>query len=114
MDNNKKQIIEDIINHLISIQTLDYIEADSNTKDKKSIDFKYNNNMVVNSVVKKCAPCCSHDWSDYTIIRDETYASIFEVMTKISEEYSESELIEIYRDIDTKNNPQTHQFLDHF
>ena len=111
MKTNKQLIIEDIMNHMISIQTLDYIEADSNTKDKKSIDFKHNHHMTVNSVIKKCAPCCNHDWNDYTIIRDETYASIFEVMTKIAEEYSEEQLYEIYLDIDTKNNEDTHRFL---
>ena len=32
-------------------------------------------------------------------------------MTKIIEDFSEQELYDIYLDIDTKNNPQTHQFL---
>lgn len=111
MDNNKKQIIEDIINHMINIQTLDYIEAGSNMRDKKSVDFKYNNHVTINSVIKKCTPCCSHDWNDYGIIRDEVYASVYEVMTKIIEDFSEQELYDIFLDIDTKNNPQTHQFL---
>ncbi len=107
---SRKKIVEDIINHLISIQTLDYIEADANTKDKKSIDFKYNNHMTVNSVIKKCAPCCSHDYP-FDIIRDEVYASVFEVLTKIAEDYSEEQLIQIYQDIDTKKLPMTHQFF---
>ena len=111
MDNNKKQIIEDIINHMINIQTLDYIEAGSTMKDKKSVDFKYNNHVTINSVIKKCAPCCSHDWNDYGIIKDEVYASVFEVLTKISDDYTEEQLMQIYQDIDTKKLPMTHQFL---
>ena len=111
MDNNKKAIIEDIINHMINIQTLDYIEAGSTMRDKKSVDFKFNNHVTINSVIKKCTPCCSHDWNDYGIIRDECIASVYEVMTKITDDYTEQELYDIYLDIDTKNNPQTHQFL---
>lgn len=111
MDNNKKQIIEDIINHMVNIQTLDYIEAGSNMRDKKSVDFKYNNHVTINSVIKKCTPCCSHDWNDYGIIKDEVYASVYEVMTKIADDYTEEQLYDIYLDIDTKENPQTHQFL---
>lgn len=112
MDNNKKQIIEDIINHMINIQTLDYIEAGSNMRDKKSVDFKYTNNVSINSIMRKCGPCCLRDWNnDYSLLRDETYASVYEVMTKIADDYTEEELLQIYQDIDTKNNPQTHQFL---
>lgn len=108
---SKKQIIEDIINHMINIQTLDYIEAGSTMRDKKAVDFKHNHNMTVNSVIKKVSPCCSHDWNDFGIIRDEVIASIYEVMTKISEDYSEEQLIAIYQDIDDKKLPMTHQFL---
>ena len=111
MKTNKKQIIEDIINHMISIQLIDYIEADANTKDKKSINFKYNNHMSINSVIKKVSPCASHDWNDFSIIRDECYASVFETITRLADEYSESELLDIYKDIDTKNNEETHRFL---
>ena len=111
MDNNKKAIIEDIINHMVNIQTLDYIEAGSTMRDKKSVDFKYNNHVTINSVIKKCTPCCSHDWNDYGIIRDEVYASVFEVLTKISDDYTEEQLVQIYQDIDTKNNPETHKLL---
>lgn len=111
MSNKKQIIIEDIINHMISIQTLDYIEAGANTQNKKSVSFKYDNHMTLNSVIKKVSPCASHDWNDFSIIRDECYASLFEVMTKIADEYTESELIEIYKDIDTKNNEETHRFL---
>lgn len=110
MKTNKQQIIEDIMNHMLSITTLDFIEAGANTQNKKSVDFKHNHNVAVNSVIKKVAPCASHDYDDYSIIRDECIASIWETMVKISEEYSESELLEIYKDIDTKNNPKTHQF----
>lgn len=108
---SKKQIIEDIINHMINIQTLDYIEAGSTMRDKKAVDFKHNHNMTVNSVIKKVSPCCSHDWNDFGIIRDEVIASIYEVMTKISEDYSEEQLIAIYQDIDDKKLPMTHQLL---
>lgn len=111
MKTNKQQIIEDIMNHMISIQLLDYIDAGANTQNKQSIGYKYNFNMTVNSVIKKVSPCALHDFNDYSIIRDECVASIWEVMTKIADEYTESELIEIYKDIDTKNNEETHRFL---
>ena len=111
MKTNKQQILEDIMNHMINITTLDYIEAGANTQNKKSVDFRYDNHMTLNSVIKKVSPCASHDWNDFSIIRDECYASLFEVMTKIAEEYTESELIEIYKDIDTKKNEETHRFL---
>jgi hypothetical protein len=111
MDNNKKAIIEDIMNHMVNIQTLDYIEAGSTMRDKKSVDFKYNNHVTINSVIKKCTPCCSKDWNDFGIIRDEVYTSVYEVLTKIADDYTEEQLVQIYQDIDTKNNPETHQLL---
>lgn len=111
MKTNKQAIIEDIMNHMLSITTLDFIEAGANTQNKQSIGFKYNFNMTVNSVIKKVSPCALHDYNDFSIIRDECVASIWEVMTKIADEYTESELIEIYKDIDTKKNEETHRFL---
>lgn len=110
MDNNKKAIIEDIFNRMVKIQLLDFVDSGSTTKDRKSIDFKYNNHMTVNAIIKKCGPCTLRDYS-FDILRDETYASLYEVMVKISDDFSEDELLQIYQDIDTKKLEITNRFL---
>ncbi len=110
MNNEKQLIINDIMNHLINILVLDYQEAGSNTQDKKVVNYKFNNSRTINSIIKQCTPLCGRDWSA-DIIRDETYASVYEIMLDIADEYSEEELIQIYRDIDTKTLPITTRFL---
>ena len=110
MNKNKKQIISDIINEMINILIIDYKENDANSKDKKIVDYKYTNHQTINATIKKCSGLCLKDY-DYDILRDETYAVIYEMMLKISDEYTEDELVLIYNDIHTKKLDITNRFL---
>ena len=102
----KKQIINDIMNALIRITVYEY----SNAKDGRLVDYNYHNHYTTNAVIKNCSPLCLHDYS-IDILRDETYASLFEAVTKIANNYTEDELVLIYSDINTKTQTITHQFL---
>ena len=70
---SKKQIINDIVNELIKIHVFEY----KNMQDKKTVDWNCKNHQTVNAVIKKCQGLCLRDW-DYSILRDQTYASVFE------------------------------------
>lgn len=102
----KHQIIEDIINALIKIHIFEY----SNAKDNKLVDYSYKNHYTTNAVIKNCQGLCLHDYT-YDILRDESYASIYEAVVKLAKNYTEDELLLIYSDIDTKKQTITHQFL---
>ncbi len=104
--NTKKQIINDIVNALIQIYCFDY----SNAQDKKLVDYNYKNHQTINAVIKKCTGLCLRDW-DYSILRDQTYASVYESINKIAANYTEDELKLIYSDITTKKQTITNQFL---
>ena len=104
--NNKKQIINDIVNELIKINVFEY----KNMQDKKVVDYNCKNHQTVNAVIKKCSGLCLRDW-DYSILRDQTYASVFEAINKIAHNYTEAELKLIYSDIHTKKQTITNQFL---
>ena len=109
--NNKQAIINGIMEQLIDVLIIDYKESGANTVDKKNIDYKYTNHQTINAVIKNTSNLCIRDWNDYTIIRDEVYASVYEVMLKISKDYTEDELILISQDIYDKTLPITNQFL---
>ena len=79
-------------------------------KDKKVVDYNYKNHQTINAITKKCSGLCLRDW-DWSILRDQTYASVFEAITKIGANYSEDELKIIYSDIHTKKLTITNQFL---
>ena len=106
ISNNKKQIICDILNALININVFEY----DTMKDGKNVDYRYNNEKTLNSIMKKCSGLCLQDYS-YDIIRDETYASSFEQMLKLATEYTEDELVLIYKDIHNKSLSITNKFL---
>lgn len=103
---SKKQIINDIVNSLITIYCFDYKTA----QDKQLVGYTYKAHQTVNATIKKCQGLCLRDW-DYSILRDQTYASIYESITKIAKNYSEDELKMIYSDIHTKKLTITNQFL---
>lgn len=107
----KMQIVEDIMNALLNITLIDYVEGGSNSKDGKTIEFKHNHNQLVNAVIRNVSPLCSRDWEDFTIIRDESIATIWQTMNKISNDFTESELLDIFRDMDKKELPITHKFF---
>ena len=106
ISDNKKQIINDILNELIKINVFEYDES----KDGKYVDYRYNNEKTLNSIMKKCSGLCLQDYS-YDIIRDETYASSYESMLKIAIDYTEDELILIYKDINNKTLSITNKFM---
>lgn len=108
----RQQLIEQIINELVKITLVDYKEEDSNTVDKKNIDFKYHNHMTVNAVIKQTFNLCFRDWNDTQIIRDEAYASIYEVMVnKVAPDFTDEQLEQIIADIHTKKLTITNAFL---
>jgi inorganic triphosphatase YgiF len=102
----KKEIIEDIINALIKITVFEY----KNAKDGRLIDCSYKNHYTTNAVIKNCQALCLHDYS-YDILRDQAFASIYESIVKMANNYTEDELILIYSDIHTKKQTITNQFL---
>lgn len=102
----KKEIIEDIINALIKITIFEY----HNAKDGRLIDYSYKNHYTTNAIISNCKALCLHDYA-YDILRDQTYASLYESIVKMANNYTEDELILIYRDIHTKKQTITNQFL---
>lgn len=106
ISNGKKQIVCDILNALININVFEYSEM----RDGKIVDYRYNNEKTLNSVMKKCSGLCLQDYS-YDVIRDETYCSALESMLKLATEYTEDELILIYKDIHNKSLSITNKFL---
>ena len=106
----KKQIIDNIMNELVSIEVLDYQNEGACSIDGKIVDFKYKNHMTVNAAAKKCYSLCIRDW-ETDIIRDETYASVYEILLKIANDYTVEELEQILNDIHTKKLQITNSFL---
>jgi hypothetical protein len=102
----KKEIIEDIINALIKITVFEY----RNAKDGRLIDCSYKCHYTTNAVIKNCQALCLHDYP-YDILRDQAFASIYESIVKMANNYTEDELILIYSDIYTKKQTITNQFL---
>lgn len=108
----RKQILEQIVNELIQIDLVDYYEEKVNSQDKKTIDFKYRNHMTVNAIIKKAFGLCYRDWNDTTIIRDEVYKSVYEVMAnKVAPDFTDEQLEQIAADIHDKSLNITHSFL---
>jgi hypothetical protein len=106
----KKQLIDNIMQELVKITVVDYKEEGGNSIDKKTVDFKYYNHMTVNAVAKKCYSLCIRDWES-EIIRDETYASIYEILLKVANDYTVEELGQILEDVHTKKLIITNSFL---
>jgi hypothetical protein len=107
----RTQIINDIVNEMINILIIDYKESESNSHDKKFIDYKYYNHMTINAIIKKITPLCIRDYSA-DIIRDEVYASLYEIMVnKVAPDFTDEELEIILNDIHTKAEPVTNKFL---
>ena len=106
----KKQLIDNIMQELVKITVVDYKEEGGNSIDKKTVDFKYYNHMTVNAVAKKCYSLCIRDWES-EIIRDETYASIYEILLKVANDYTVEELEQILEDVHTKKLIITNSFL---
>ena len=106
----KKQLIDNIMQELVKITVVDYKEEGGSSIDKKTVDFKYYNHMTVNAVAKKCYSLCIRDWES-EIIRDETYASIYEILLKVANDYTVEELEQILEDVHTKKLIITNSFL---
>lgn len=103
---NKKQIISDIMNQLIDINVFNY----DTMKDGMNVGYRYNNHKTINAIIKKSSGLCLQDYT-YDIVRDEAYASAYESMLKIANDYTEDELVLIYKDINEKTLSITHKFL---
>lgn len=107
MNQNKRNLINNIMNALITIHVFDYNTA----QDKKLVGYNYKNHQTVCATINKCKNLCMRDWNDYNILRDQSYESIYKTMIKISKDYSEDELKLIYNDINKKQLTITNQFL---
>lgn len=106
MTDNKKQIIDAILNDMVDIITFDY----KNAINKQLVGYRYKNSYSINSVIKKCKGLCTKDW-DEEILRDQTYASVYGTMLKIAKNHTEDELKLIHSDLKTRKLEITNQFL---
>ena len=106
MNQDKKQIVEDIMNTLIKIYVYDFYNA----QDRKLVGCTYKHDQIINAVIKHCSSLCLHDWSS-DIIKDQTYLSVFESINKIAQNYTEDELKLIYDDMEDKHLTITNQFF---
>ena len=106
MNQDKKQIVEDIMNTLIKIYVYDFYNA----QDRKLVGYTYKHDQIINAVIKHCSSLCLHDWSS-DIIKDQTYLSVFESINKIAQNYTEDELKLIYDDMEDKHLTITNQFF---
>ena len=103
----RTNLLKTIMEELVKIDIMEYNFAE----DKKYVDAKYCNHQTINAIIKKTSPLCIKDY-EYEILRDEVYASVFEIMlTKVSPDYTNEELEKIAADIHTKNLDITNQFL---
>ena len=103
----RHDILNDIMEQLVNINIVEFDYA----QDKKYVDAKYSNHQTVNAVIKKTAPLCIRDYEN-NIIRDEAYASIYEVIiTKVAPDFTDNQLEQILKDIHTKKLDITNQFL---
>lgn len=103
----RHDILNNIMEELVDINIVEFDYA----QDKKYVDAKYSNHQTVNAIIKKTTPLCVRDY-EYDIIRDEAYASIYEVMiTKVAPDFTDNQLEQILKDIHTKKLDITNQFL---
>ena len=103
----RTHILNNIMEELVKITIIEFDYA----MDKKYVDAKYSNHQTVNAVIKKTAPLCIRDYEN-SIIRDDTYASVYEVMlTKVAPDFTNEQLEQILEDIHTKKLDITNQFL---
>ena len=103
----RHDILNDIMEQLVNINIVEYDYA----QDKKYVDAKYSNHQTVNAVIKKTAPLCIRDYES-SIIRDETYASVYEIiLTKVAPDFTNDQLEQILEDLTTKKLDITNQFL---
>ena len=103
----RTRILNNIMEELVKITIIEFDYA----MDKKYVDAKYSNHQTVNAVIKKTAPLCIRDYEN-SIIRDDTYASVYEVMlTKVAPDFTNEQLEQILEDIHTKKLDITNQFL---
>ena len=103
----RHNILNNIMEQLVNINIVEYDYA----QDKKYVDAKYSNHQTVNAVIKKAAPLCVRDYEN-SIIRDDTYASVYEVMlNKVAPDFTNEQLEQILEDIHTKKLDITNQFL---
>lgn len=103
----RHNILNDIMEQLVNINVVEYDYA----QDKKYVDAKYSNHQTVNAIIKKVAPLCIRDYES-SIIRDEVYASVYEIMlTKVAPDFTNDQLEQILEDIHTKKLDITNQFL---
>ena len=103
----RHDILNNIMEQLVNINIIEYDYA----QDKKYIDARYQNHQTINACIKKTTPLCIRDYES-GIIRDEVYASIYEVMiTKVAPDFTDNQLEQILKDIHTKKLDITNQFL---
>ena len=103
----RKNILNSIMEELVKIDIVEFDFA----QDKKYIDARYSNHQTVNAIVKKTTPLCMRDYEG-SIIRDEVYADIYEIMlTKVAPDFTNEQLKQILEDLTTKKLDITNRFL---
>ena len=90
----KKDLIDKMFENMLNINVYDT----ETVKDGKFVHYKHKNCLTINNVIKKCTALCSQDYPQ-DIIRDEAYCSCYEVMRKLSDDYTVESLQRILDDI---------------
>ncbi len=103
----RTRILNSIMEELVNINIIEFDYA----QDKKYVDAKYQNHQTVNAIIKKTTPLCIRDYEG-SIVRDEVYASIYEIMlTKVAPDFTNEQLKQILEDLHTKKLDITNRFL---
>lgn len=106
---NKQQLINKIIENSVSIITIEL----QGSEDGKLLKTIYNNNKVINSLMKKNRYSFLREYNDVNIVRDEIYATYYESILQIieKENYSTDDLEIIAEDINNESHKITKNFI---
>ena len=74
--------------------------------------FKYSHNSIIATIIKKNMYKFKHEFDDFTILRDEVYASYYESLIKLitKEDYTQEDMNVIVNDLDDQAHEITRTF----
>ena len=74
--------------------------------------FKYSHNLIIATIIKKNMYKFKHEFDDFTILRDEVYASYYESLIKLitKEDYTQEDMNVIVNDLDDQAHEITRTF----
>lgn len=102
-----KEIIK-LYANLILDKSIQIIPYESNNQ----ILFKYSHNSIIATIIKKNMYKFKHEFDDFTILRDEVYASYYESLIKLitKEDYTQEDMNVIVNDLDDQAHEITRTF----